>query len=81
MDVGANIGSYTIWASDLGAEVIALEPADDTFALLMENVALNCYPITTVQAAAGAACGTAPFTSGRDCVNRLDPGAASRPRW
>ena len=24
VDVGANVGSYTIWAADLGAEVIAL---------------------------------------------------------
>ena len=26
VDVGANIGSYAIWAADLGADVIALEP-------------------------------------------------------
>ena len=26
IDVGANIGTYTIWAGELGAEVIALEP-------------------------------------------------------
>jgi FkbM family methyltransferase len=73
VDVGANVGSYTIWAGDLGAEVIALEPAEDTFALLAENVALNGYPVEAIQAAAGAACGTARFTSGRDSVNRLDP--------
>ena len=73
VDVGANVGSYSIWAGELGAEVIALEPAEDTFALLAENVALNGYPITTLRAAAGAACGIARFTSGRDCVNRLDP--------
>lgn len=73
VDVGANVGSYAIWASELGAEVIALEPADDTFALLEENVRLNGYPIKTIRAAAGAAPGTARFTSGRDCVNRLDP--------
>ena len=73
VDVGANVGSYTIWAAELGAEVIALEPANDTFALLEENVALNDYPIKTIRAAAGATPGTARFTSGRDCVNRLDP--------
>jgi FkbM family methyltransferase len=73
IDVGANIGTYTIWAGELGAEVIALEPAKDTFALLVENAALNGYPIKPIEAAAGAACGTARFTSGRDSVNRLDP--------
>jgi FkbM family methyltransferase len=73
LDVGANIGAYTILAGDLGAEVIAFEPAADTFALLKENVALNEYPTQTIQAAAGSMCGTARFTNGRDCVNRLDP--------
>ena len=74
LDVGANVGSYAIWAGEVGADVIALEPAADTFALLMENLALNEYQIKAVQAAAGAACGTARFTSGRDSVNRFDPG-------
>jgi len=73
IDVGANVGSYAIWAAELGAEVVALEPAADTFALLEENVALNAYPVTTVCAAAGPMPGTARFTSGRDSVNRLDP--------
>jgi FkbM family methyltransferase len=73
VDVGANIGTYTIWAGELGAEIIALEPARDTFALLVENVALNGYSVRTVQAAIGAACGTARFTDGRDDRNCLDP--------
>ena len=77
VDVGSNVGSYAIWAAELGAEVIALEPAEDTFALLEENVALNGYPIKTVRAAAGAALGTARFTNGRDCVNCLDPEGAA----
>jgi FkbM family methyltransferase len=80
VDVGANIGSYAIWAGELGAEVIALEPADDTFALLVENVALNGYTITTIQAAAGATCGTVRFTSGRDCVNHIDPEGGAEAR-
>jgi FkbM family methyltransferase len=71
VDVGANVGSYSILAGDLGAGVIALEPAPDTFALLAENVRLNGYPVTMLKAAAGAACGTARFTSGQDAVNRL----------
>jgi FkbM family methyltransferase len=73
IDVGANVGTYTIWAAELGAEVISLEPAADTFALLLENVALNGYQVTTLQAAAGDRCGTARFTEGRDAGNRLDP--------
>jgi len=73
IDVGANIGSYTIWAAELGAEVIALEPAKDTFALLTENVALNGYQVNPIEAAAGSACGVTRFTAGQDCVNRVDP--------
>lgn len=77
VDVGANIGSYAIWAGELGAEVIALEPAADTFALLAENIALNSYPIRAMPVAAGASEGTALITTGRDTVNRLDPRAGA----
>jgi FkbM family methyltransferase len=73
VDVGANVGTYTIWAAECGAEVIALEPAADTFRLLLENVALNGYQVAAIQAAAGDRCGTARFTAGRDAGNRLDP--------
>ena len=71
VDVGANVGSYTIWASDLGAEVIALEPAEDTFALLLENIELNDYHVKAIQVAAGATCGSVRFTNGLDTVNRV----------
>ena len=73
VDVGANVGTYTIWAADCGAEVVALEPAADTFGLLLENVALNGYQVMAIQAAAGDRCGTARFTTGGDSGNRLDP--------
>jgi FkbM family methyltransferase len=73
VDVGANVGTYTIWAAELGAEVIALEPATDTFCLLEENIALNGYQVTAVRAAAGDHCGTARFTSGLDARNSLAP--------
>jgi FkbM family methyltransferase len=80
VDVGANVGTYAIWAAERGAEVIALEPAADTYALLAENVALNGYPVRAIQAAAGATCGTAGFTVGQDAGNRLDPdGPATTP--
>jgi FkbM family methyltransferase len=80
IDVGANVGTYAIWAAELGAEVIALEPAPDTFALLQENIALNGYSVRAVPAAAGATCGTARFTAGRDACNRLDPAGSALTR-
>jgi FkbM family methyltransferase len=73
IDVGANIGTYTIWAAELGAEVIALEPAPDTFEILRENIALNGYQVTALRAAAGDHCGTARFTTGLDAGNSLSP--------
>jgi FkbM family methyltransferase len=73
LDVGANVGTYTIWAAEQGAEVIALEPAADTFALLEENIALNGYRVTAVRAAAGDHCGSARFSAGLDAANSLAP--------
>lgn len=73
IDVGANVGTYTIWAAELGAEVIALEPAADTFGLLEENIALNGYRVTAVRAAAGDHCGRVQFTAGLDAGNSLAP--------
>jgi FkbM family methyltransferase len=80
LDVGANVGSYTIWAGELGAAVIAFEPAPDTYALLLENIDLNGYHAEAIQAAAGGMCGSARFTSGLDCVNRLDAGGSAEIR-
>jgi FkbM family methyltransferase len=73
IDVGANVGVYAIQAAELGAEVIALEPAQDTYRLLVENIALNGYPVTPVRAAASDRCGTGRFTAGLDAGNCLDP--------
>lgn len=73
LDVGANVGCYAVWAAEIGAAVIALEPAEDTFGLLVENVMLNGYYVTPIRAAAGSSCGISRFTSGRDTVNKLDP--------
>jgi FkbM family methyltransferase len=77
VDVGANVGTYTLWAAEQGAEVIALEPAADTFGLLEENIALNRYRVTAVRAAAGDHCGSARFTVGLDAGNRLAPDGAA----
>lgn len=73
VDVGANVGTYTLWAAEQGAEVIALEPAADTFGLLQENIALNGYVVTALRAAAGDHCGNARFTAGLDAGNCLAP--------
>jgi FkbM family methyltransferase len=76
VDVGANVGLYTVWALDGGAEVIAIEPSPRSLALLEENLLLNGYCAQVVAAAAGAAPGTMAITSGLDQQNHLVVGAA-----
>lgn len=51
LDVGANVGTYSLWAADLGAQVIAVEPGS-AVGRLRHNVALNDLPIEVVEAAA-----------------------------
>lgn len=43
VDVGANIGYYTLLCAARGAFVHAIEPSPSTFALLSRNVSLNGY--------------------------------------
>ena len=38
VDIGAHIGSFTVWALHHGANVIAFEPDEVNFSLLMQNV-------------------------------------------
>jgi FkbM family methyltransferase len=77
VDVGANVGLYTIWALDGGAEVIAVEPSPRSLALLEENLQLNSYSAQVVAAAAGAAPGTMALTSELDQQNHLVVGTAA----
>ncbi|MCL5445113.1 MAG: FkbM family methyltransferase [Actinobacteria bacterium] len=70
VDVGANVGTYSVLAASLGASVVAVE---DTAALLRENIELNGFnTVEVVQAAAGAVPGSVRYTSGLDSVNRID---------
>jgi FkbM family methyltransferase len=43
IDVGANVGVYTILASSAGARVLALEPVPETFQQLLDNIYLNRF--------------------------------------
>lgn len=73
VDVGANVGTYALWAADRGAIVIAVEPDPRAAALLRENVALNNLPITVVEAALGAKVGSLLLTEGNDTTNHMLP--------
>jgi FkbM family methyltransferase len=51
IDVGANAGLYSVWAADLGATVISVEPEPEVRKALEENAALNGYTFEVVPAA------------------------------
>lgn len=52
LDVGANIGDFTLLASLKAKKVIAIEPNPDTFAVLLKNVA-SLANVTLINKAVG----------------------------
>jgi FkbM family methyltransferase len=74
LDVGANIGSYTLLASGVcKAKTISFEPDPQTMALLRRNIDLNGLHERVVldEAAVGAEEGEVEFTIGRDSGNHV----------
>ncbi|MDQ2719754.1 MAG: FkbM family methyltransferase [Bacteroidota bacterium] len=83
VDIGANIGSYTILASaHVGAKTISIEPAPVTFSHLMRNISLNQIQDKVVahNIAVGSAKGNINFTTSLDTLNHAvqneEPGTA-----
>jgi FkbM family methyltransferase len=77
VDVGANVGAYTLLAAKVvGCEVVAFEPIEATAAWFVDNVALNGVTgqVTLHRVAVGEAPGTVRMTTRDDSVNRvIDP--------
>ncbi len=74
LDVGANIGSYTVLASKVvGCRTIAVEPIAQTAARLADNVALNGIGerVELHVTAVGAASGHVRMTTRDDSINRV----------
>jgi FkbM family methyltransferase len=74
VDVGANIGAYSILAASLsGVRCVAFEPTLDTYELLLENIFLNRYQsrITAHRTAVGEREGKISVTSSLDTVNHI----------
>lgn len=74
LDIGANIGSYTVLASGVcGATTWAFEPDPGTAKSLRRNIALNTLEARVVvhEVALGEADGTVQFTTGLDTVNHV----------
>ena len=74
LDVGANVGSYTVLAAG-GAEalVTSVEPIPRTFAHLQQNVALNGLSgtVTAWQGGLSDSVGVLRFTTNLDAVNHV----------
>ena len=74
IDIGANIGVYTLIASEVAnARVVSVEPHPTTFALLKENVRLNARRnVSCLNAALSDRVGELQFTDYRErSVNRV----------
>jgi FkbM family methyltransferase len=74
LDVGANVGSYTVLAAGAaGAHVTSVEPIPETFSHLERNVALNGLTgrVRACQCGLSDTSGALRFTKDLDCVNHI----------
>ena len=78
VDVGANVGSYTILAAGaVGARCVSFEPDPDTMESLQRNVLANSLDsrVELRQTVVGRSEGIAQFTSGADTLNHVADGS------
>lgn len=76
VDIGANIGSYTILASGaIGARTISFEPVPVTFERLQRNIRFNQLDskVEARRTAVGAEPGEILFTADTDTTNQVAP--------
>lgn len=74
VDIGANVGSYTILASnECGAETISVEPIPHTFKILQQNIELNEITslVTCMNIGVGNEKGVLKFTTALDTLNHV----------
>lgn len=74
IDIGANIGSYTVLAAaHCGVETISIEPVPATYSHLVDNISINhiTHIATPLNMALGSTEGLITFTSKYDTVNHV----------
>ncbi|PTQ93192.1 FkbM family methyltransferase [Mucilaginibacter yixingensis] len=74
VDVGANIGSYTVLASaHVGARTVSIEPVPQTFGYLLKNIDLNniAGKVSALNAGVGSTKGRLKFTNLLDTGNHV----------
>ena len=77
IDVGANVGIYSLWAADLGSRVVSVEPMADARKALEENARLNGYEFEIVPAALADEPGVMRITDQLATMNHLVPASQS----
>lgn len=74
VDVGANIGSYSVLAGGVvGSRSLAFEPVPSTYEKLQRNLRINglCERVKAIRVAAGSTSGSIQFTADRDSMNQV----------
>jgi FkbM family methyltransferase len=83
LDIGANVGTYTVLASGVrGAKTLAFEPDPITLSHLRRNIEINglIERVQVYDCALGATSGEVAFTVGLDTVNRIATRSDKRTR-
>jgi FkbM family methyltransferase len=78
VDVGANVGTYSLLVAELGATVIAVEPDPDNVDRLNANLRLNGRTAEIWVVALTNSAGPATFSTGLDSLNHLWPAGDCR---
>jgi FkbM family methyltransferase len=71
VDVGANVGVYSVWAADLGAEVVAVEPNPAAVNRLKANFDLNGYALVVYQGVLADHAGQLTFDGSTDTTGHI----------
>lgn len=80
VDVGANVGAFTVMAAGVAAaRVMAFEASPDTYEMLARNIRLNGFDehVKAIHAAAGRNEGTAKFSIGLGTENYVTNGTTT----
>ncbi|MBI4397667.1 MAG: FkbM family methyltransferase [Candidatus Omnitrophica bacterium] len=73
VDVGANVGAYSILAASLGVPCVSFEPVPETFKIFLENIRLNNFEgfITAHNRALSSHEGEVTITRELDATNHI----------
>ena len=74
VDIGANIGSYTVLASsEIGSRTVCFEPVPSTYERLMANIKINNLEckVVPLNIALGNSKGEIYFSSDQNCMNHV----------